>query len=98
LCFLLFTYLTVRHFDKTTGKILTIPTSLIGAYLLTLFVNTSRIFVSIIVQGQTNNILLNRQPIIHEAIGIITYLSFLILAYLLIDYLLKNRRQNEKSA
>lgn len=30
LCFLLFTYLTVRHFDKTTGKILTIPTSLIG--------------------------------------------------------------------
>lgn len=98
LCFLLFTYLTVRHFDKTSSKIVTIPASLIGAYLLTLFVNTSRIFVSIIVQGQTNNILLNRQPIIHEAIGIITYLSFLILAYLLIDYLLKNRRQNEKSA
>ncbi len=98
LCFLLFTYLTVKHFDKTTSKILTIPASLIGAYLLTLWVNTSRIFVSIIVQGQTNNILLNRQPIIHEAIGIITYLSFLILAYMLIEKFLKNRRQHEKSA
>ncbi|MDI9603964.1 MAG: exosortase K [Bacteroidota bacterium] len=98
LCFLLFTYLTVRHFDKTSSKIVTIPASLIGAYLLTLFVNTSRIFVSIVVQTQTNNTLLNRQPIIHEAIGIITNLSFLILAYMLMEKYLNDRRQNEKSA
>jgi exosortase K len=96
LCFLLFTYLTVKHFDKTLSKILTIPTALIGAYLLTIFVNTSRIFASIVVQSQTKGIFLNRQHIIHEAIGIITNLTFLILAYVLIEKLLIHKRNNAK--
>jgi exosortase K len=78
LCFLLYTYLTVNHFDKNLSKILTIPSSLIGAYILTIFVNTARIFVTIVVQTQTKNIIQNHQHIIHEAIGIITYLSFMI--------------------
>jgi exosortase K len=96
LCFLLFTYLTVKHFDKTLSKILTIPTALIGAYLLTIFVNTSRIFASIVVQTQTKGIFLNQQHIIHEAIGIITNLTFLILAYVLIEKLLIHKRYNAK--
>ena len=98
LCFLLFTYLTVKHFDKTLSKILTVPTALIGAYLLTIFVNTSRIIASIVVQTQTKNIFLNQQYIIHEAIGIITNLSFLILAYILLDKFLINKRHNAKFA
>lgn len=98
LCFLLFTYLTVKHFDKALSKILTVPTALIGAYLLTIFVNTSRIIASIVVQTQTKNIFLNQQYIIHEAIGIITNLSFLILAYILLDKFLINKRHNAKFA
>jgi exosortase K len=98
LCFLLFTYLTVRHFNRTLNKILTIPIALILAYLLTIFVNTSRIFASIVVQTQTKNILLNHQHILHEAIGIITNLTFLILAYVLIEKLLIHKRPNEKFA
>ncbi|MFM9948864.1 MAG: exosortase K [Saprospiraceae bacterium] len=98
LCFLLFTYLAVKHFHKSLHKFLTIPTALIGAYLLTMFVNTSRIFASIIVQAQTKNIFLNQQPIIHEAIGIITNLTFLILAYILIEKSLIHKRHNEKFA
>lgn len=98
LCFLLFTYLTVKHFDKSLHKFLTIPTALIGAYLLTIFVNTSRIFASIIVQTQTKNIFLNQQLLIHEAVGIITNLTFLILAYILIEKLLNHKRHNEKFA
>ena len=96
LCFLLFTYLTVRHFNKTLNKILSIPTALIGAYLLTIFVNTSRIFASIVVQSQTKKILLNHQHILHEAIGIITNLTFLILAYVLIEKLLIHKQSNAK--
>ena len=61
LCFLLLTFLTVKYFGKTLNKILTIPSALIGAYLLTIFVNTSRIFASIVVQTQTKDILLNQQ-------------------------------------
>ncbi len=98
LCFLLFTYLTVKHIDKTLSKILTIPTALIGAYLLTIFVNTSRIFASIAVQTQTKSIFMNQQHIVHEAIGIITNLTFLILAYVLIEKLLIHKRYNAKFA
>ncbi|MEP2448595.1 MAG: exosortase K [Balneola sp.] len=98
LSFLLFTYLTLKHVDNTLSRILTIPTALIGAYLLTIFVNTSRIFASIVVQNQTKNIFLNQQHIVHEAIGIITNLSFLILAYVLIEKLLIHKRQNAKFA
>jgi exosortase K len=98
LCFLVFTFLTVRYFDKTLHKILTIPTALVSAYLLTIFVNTSRIFVSIIVQNQTKTILLNQQHLVHEAVGIITNLSFLILAYYLIEKHLIQKRHNAKLA
>jgi exosortase K len=98
LSFLLLTYLTVKHFDKTLSKILTVPSALFGAYLLTIFVNTSRIFASIVVQTHTKSILLNQQHIVHEAIGIITNLTFLILAYVLIEKLLIHKRYNAKFA
>lgn len=98
LCYLLFTYLTVRYFDKTLNKFLIIPTALIGAYLLTIVVNTSRIFASIVVQTQTKNILPNHQHLLHEAVGIITNLTFLILTYVLIEKLLIHKRHNAKFA
>jgi len=84
LSFLLFTYLTVKHFERPLSKSLSIPISLIVAYLFTLFVNTSRIFVSIVVQQQTKS-LFNNQRIIHEGVGIITNLTFLILAYIIMN-------------
>lgn len=96
LCFLLFAYLTVKHFDKSIQKSLSLPTSLFVAYVLTIFVNTSRIFVSIVVQSQTKSIFLNHQHIIHEAIGITTNLTFLILAYVLIEKFLTHKRYHAK--
>jgi exosortase K len=96
LCFLLFAYVSIKNFDKTMQKIICIPLALIGAYLLTIFVNTSRIFASIIVQTHTDLIFNKQQHIIHEAIGIITNLTFLILAYILIEKTLKNKQNNAK--
>ena len=96
LCFLLFAYLTVKYFDKSLQKILTLPTSLFVAYVLTIFVNTSRIFTSIVVQNYTKGIFLNQQHIIHEAIGVTTNLTFLILAYIIIEKLLIHKRYNAK--
>lgn len=89
--FLIFTYLTVRYFDKPFHKILTIPFVLIGTYLLTIFVNTSRIFVSIIVQNQTKHTFPDQHSIIHEAIGIVINLTFLILAYILVEKFLNHK-------
>lgn len=96
LCFLIFSYLMVKHSNKSISKTLSIPTALIFSYLLTIFVNTSRIFVSIVVMSQTK--FLNNQHIIHEAIGITTNLTFLILSYVLIDKILTHKRYNAKFA
>ncbi|MDF1699480.1 MAG: exosortase K [Saprospiraceae bacterium] len=96
LAFLLFTYLTVKYFESSRSKTLAIPASLIGAYLLTIFVNTSRIFTSIIVQPLTKNNFQYHQHTIHEAIGIITNLTFLVLAYMLLDKLLNQTQHHAK--
>lgn len=96
LCFLMFTFLTVKYFEKPLYKTLTIPTALVCAYMLTVFVNTSRIFVSVIVQSHAVNFLPDSQHLIHETIGIIINLSFLVLTYYLIEKNLINRRHYEK--
>ena len=93
LCFLLFTYPAIKHVDKPLSKLIVLPASLGGAYLLTLFANTSRIFVSIVVQAQAGNLLPGRQHIVHEAIGIITNLTFLVSAYILIEKLLSTNKR-----
>lgn len=98
LCFILFFYLTVKHFDKTLNKLLSIPASFLGAYLLTIFVNSSRIIASLVVHAQTKYIFPNQHTIVHEAIGVITNLSFLILAYALIDKFLTQKRHHAKLA
>jgi exosortase K len=95
LCFLLFTYLTVKRLDKPLHKTLAVPVSLICAYPLTIFANVSRIFASLIVESHTKNFFPERQYLIHEAIGIITYLSFLILAFFLIEKLKRGKYNAE---
>ena len=90
--FLVFTYLGLKYFDKHRHKILTFPTALAGAYLLTVFANASRIFAAIVVRNQTINIFPNQQYLIHETVGIITYLTFLILAYYLMEKFLKHKQ------
>lgn len=99
LCFLVFTYLTVKYLDKPLHKILTVPTVLLCSCLLTIFVNTSRIFASIIVQKQADNFLLVRPHLIlHEAVGIVTNLTFLVLTYYIIEKFLIHRQHNAKLA
>ena len=82
LCFCMLTFLFLKHSNNKTFKILSIPVSLIVSYVLTIFVNASRIFVSIIMQQQVSNILIGRSHLIlHEIVGVITNLTFLILIY-----------------
>ena len=98
LCFLLFTYLGLKYFDKHWHKILIIPTALFCAYVLTVFANVSRIVASILAHNQTVGIFPDKQLIIHEIVGITTYFSFLILAYYLIELFLKNKKHYAKPA
>lgn len=91
------TFLFLKYADKTFFKYLTIPFALIVSYFLTIFVNASRIFVSIIIQQQANNFLSDRPHLIlHEIVGVITNLTFLILIYIVSEKFLTNKYQNAK--
>jgi exosortase K len=97
LCFCMLTFLLLKHTEKPTHKLIIIPISLLLSYLLTIFVNASRIFVSIIVQHQASRFLTDRPHlIIHEIVGIITNLMFLIIIYYLSEKFLTNKYQNAK--
>ena len=97
LCFCMLTFLLLKYADKIFFKYLIIPFSLVVSYLLTILVNTSRIFVSIIMQQQANNFLPDRPHLIlHEIVGVITNLTFLILIYIILEKFLTNKYQNAK--
>lgn len=90
LSFVVFSYVTVRYFRQAFYKILALPLALILAYLFTIFVNTSRIFTSIAIQLQSAHFLpAYSYTRLHEVIGIVTNLSFLVGAYYLFEKLLK---------
>ncbi len=91
--FMAFTYLTVAHSANKLQKSMSVPLSLIFAYFFSIFTNSSRIFASIIVQNATAKIVMQQQ-LLHETIGIITNLSFLVLTYYLIDKLLTHLKNN----
>lgn len=94
LTFLMLVFLILKH--NKINRLYTIPFALVTAYILSIFVNTSRIFTSIVIQNKVHNF--GNQHIIHEAIGVITNLSFLILIYLLTDKILLKIRNHAKLA
>ena len=96
LSFLMLTFLGLKYSNNKSKRIFIIPLALIVAYLFTIFTNTSRIFVSIVIQNQTSNIIESQQHNIHELIGIITNLSFLILVYFSTNEILIKRSHYAK--
>ena len=96
LSFLMLTFLGLNNLDNKLKKLLVIPFALTFAYFLTIFVNTSRIFASIVIQNQMSDVFSNQKHIIHETIGIVTNLSFLILTYFIMDRILIKRIHNAK--
>jgi exosortase K len=90
-------FLFLKYADKLIFTFSSIPIALFISYFLTIFVNASRIFVSIIMQKEANYLLPNRPHLIlHEIVGVITNLTFLILIYIFSEKLLTNKYQNAK--
>ena len=88
LCYLMLFYLGVRHMKKASSKWLVFPAAFISAYILTLFINASRILVSVVLQPRIMA-LTNLPPgILHESIGVLTNLFFLIAIYTLVEKIL----------
>jgi exosortase K len=88
LCSTMLIFLMISFWKTSIQKIMAMCGAFMMAYLLTILVNSSRIFASILIQSQ-ELFLHNINPkIIHEAIGIANNLISLILIYLLAERLL----------
>lgn len=98
LSFLVFTYLFVKYSEDLKHRILSIPLALMAGYALAIFSNTSRIFVSIIIQKKVDFIDDSHHDLLHQVIGITTNLTFLMLAYILTENILKRKFYHAKFA
>ncbi|WP_367268551.1 exosortase K [uncultured Pedobacter sp.] len=88
LSFLITYCLSISYLKRFKLKWITLPGSLLFSWILTIFVNTSRISSSIFIANSIN-IPKQYQPLVHQAEGTFIYLFFLILTYKLINHLLK---------
>jgi exosortase K len=86
LLFLLLFFSILKIIESNKIKMLLFPITLLTSYLLTLFVNTSRILIALFIEKNTS---LNYHWL-HQAEGVFIYLSFLIIFYLSLNYLQKN--------
>lgn len=94
LCFMLFYYLLVKYTGRLSQKILSLPLAMLLAYFFTIFVNASRIFISIMFPEDTKKLFPLSPSIFHESVGIVIYLSFLIIAYYLFEFLLSKEKKS----
>ncbi len=82
--FVMISFRLFKYFKTTYQKIIAIPILLICSYIVTIFVNSSRILLSL-----KTSLILNSQnitlPWFHLIQGVFVYLFFLILIYTIID-------------
>jgi len=98
LSFLIIYCSSVSYLKSLKSRCLAFPVSFLFSWLLTIFVNTSRISTSIFI-SKSITVPKQYQAFIHQAEGIFIYLLFLILSYRLINHLLKTYLiPHEKSA
>ncbi len=96
LCFLSLVFASVKYFQTTMHKIIAIFCALSGAYFFTILANSSRIYASLIIHHQSIGFIQNNQSIIHQVVGIINNLFYLILIFLIVEKLLKHRQEHAK--
>jgi exosortase K len=95
LSFVLLSTLTISYLKNNNQKVFSIILSLFGAYFLSILANSSRIYSSIILQEKLQLLTSLDASIIHESLGIINNLTFLIVAYYFTEKLLIKLQPNE---
>ncbi|AXT50921.1 exosortase K [Aquimarina sp. BL5] len=98
LSFLMIMFLLLKYTNSHFKKIVSILIALIFAFFLTITVNTSRIFVSIVTQNKLSSLSNIETSVIHESIGILINLSFLIITYLILEKIIIKYKSHAKFA
>jgi len=96
LSFLLLSFLTLKNCTLHRSKILFLLVSFFSAYLITILANTSRIYCSIVLQKKLHTLLKLDVSIIHESIGIVNNLFFLITTFYLFEKIIIKHSTHEK--
>jgi exosortase K len=92
-------FLFWRYTSRRQQQFLMIPLSFCVSYFITIFVNSARILSAIMIERLTHPhtaVLANiiSPPVLHESIGILTNLSFLILTYIVAEQLLNTTERH----
>jgi len=94
ICFLMLYSLGIQRIKKSRDKALWLAVSLFLAYGLTFFVNSARILIATFIKRSE---WIPKTNWLHQAEGVFTYLFFLILIFLIADFLFK-KYSHEKPA
>ena len=99
LCFLMLSFLAFGYLNRLRHLTIALPVSLLYAYFLTIFANTSRISIAVFLQNKTGVFFLKNPGWFHEAQGVFVYLSCLTAIYLTAEFMLtKLTRPNAQPA
>jgi exosortase K len=91
LCFVMTFIQVLRYLRRSIHKVLLLFTASAFAYVFTVLVNSARIVVTLFFQDLLVDLLNLSQNVVHESLGVITYLTFLLTIYLLIEKVLNNK-------
>ena len=89
LCYMMLTFLALRFLKHKIYKFIAIPSMLVFAYFMTIFVNASRILFSILIDNLGEKFINYKINWLHQAEGTFIYLFFLIVIYLGFEHLFK---------
>jgi len=89
-CFLMLSYLLLSLNKQPISKLLCLPSALLIAYFISLISNASRIIISILFDKIISEEWESYYAYIHESIGVISHLGFLIATYLILLEILKH--------
>lgn len=98
LSFLVFSFLLIRFSQSNLMKLLSVPAALLGAMFFTFFANSSRIYVSVILQKRNIFSGFISDSRLHDCIGIFMNLFFLVAVYWLMERVLTKFFNYEKLA
>lgn len=96
--FLMISSLVPKYLKTNYSKLIVLPGLLLISYMITVFVNSSRIVFSILLQNLLPDNFENQYTWLHQTEGTFVYLLYLLIIYSGCDFVLKKLPQyNEKS-
>lgn len=93
LTFLILNFLAFKYIYATKVRIWVFPVALLFSYVAALVVNSSRIMLAIILSSRLPVSAKISPSLVHLGEGVFVYLFFLILIYIVTDYLLSKLQQ-----